>query len=89
MIHNYLTNVSRYSSSEYPMAFFTYIAGGFGTAIDKQIESIYEETGICGSVISVTNIIKMVERHQEKTYTHQDLRNLFGVNRQILLRDIT
>lgn len=88
MVHNYLTNVSRYSDSEYPMAFFTYIAGGFGTAIDKQIESIYEETGVRGSAVSVTNIIKMVEKHQECAYTHQDLRNLFGVNRQILMRDL-
>lgn len=88
MVHNYLTNVSRYSDSEYPMAFFTYIAGGFGTAIDKQIESIYEETGVRGSVVSVTNIIKMVEKHQENAYSHQDLRNLFGVNRQILMRDL-
>lgn len=88
MVHNYLTNISRYSDSEYPMAFFTYIAGGFGTAIDKQIESIYEETGVRGSVVSVTNIIKMVEKHQENVYTHQDLRNLFGLNRQILMRDL-
>ena len=88
MVHNYLTNVSRYSDSEYPMAFFTYIAGGFGTAIDKQIESIYEETGVRGSVVSVTNIIKMVEKHQENAYTHQDLRNLFGLNRQILMHDL-
>ena len=88
MVHNYLTNVSRYSDSEYPMAFFTYIAGGFGSAIDKQIESIYEETGVRGSVVSVTNIIKMVEKHQENAYTHQDLRNLFGLNRQILMRDL-
>lgn len=88
MVHNYLANISRYSDSEYPMAFFTYISGGFCTTIDKQIESIYEETGIRGSVVSVTNIIKMVERHQENAYTHQDLRNLFGINRQILMRDL-
>lgn len=88
MVHNYLTNISRYSDSKYPMAFFTYIAGGFGTTIDKQIESIYEETGVRGSVVSVTNIIKMVEKQQESAYTHQDLRNLFGVNRQILMRDL-
>lgn len=88
MVHNYLTNISRYSDSKYPMAFFTYIAGGFGAAIDKQIESIYEETGVRGSVVSVTNIIKMVEKQQESAYTHQDLRNLFGVNRQILMRDL-
>ena len=88
MVHNYLTNISRYSDREYPMAFFTYIAGGFGTAIDKQIESIYEESGVRGSAVSVTNIIKMVEKHQESAYTHQDLRNLFGVNRQILMRDL-
>lgn len=88
MVYNYLSNSSKYSDCEYPMAFFTYIAGGFSSTINKQIESIYEETKIRGSVVSVTNIIKMVEKNQEKAYTHQELSDLFGLNRQILMSDL-
>ncbi len=88
MVHNYLSNVHRYSDSDYPMAFFTYIAGGFGINIDKQIEAIHSETGVCGSAISVSNIIKMVEEQEQKPYSHSFIRRLFGMNRQILMRDL-
>lgn len=88
MVHNYLSNINRYSQEKYPMAFFTYIAGGFGKSVDKQIASIYEETGVRGSVISVTNVIKMVEQNQITKYTHEKLNEMFGMNRQILMSDL-
>lgn len=88
MVHNYLSNVGRYSGSKYPIGFFTYIAGGFSATIDRQIVSIYEETGIKGSVISVANMIKMVERNKENKYSHQDIKEIFGLNRQVMLKDI-
>ncbi len=88
MVHNYLSNVERYSDSEYPMVFFTYIAGGFGNSIDRQIEAIHAETGVKGSAISVSNIIKMVEEQEQKPYNHTDIRNLLSVNRQVLISDL-
>ena len=33
-------------------------------------------------------IVKGVEKHQEKAYSHAELRNIFSVNRQISLQDI-
>jgi len=88
MVHNYLSNVERYSNSSYPMAFFTYISGGFGSNIDKQIEAIHAETGVKGSAITVSNIIKMVEGQEKKPYNHTDIRNLLSVNRQVLISDL-
>ena len=88
MVHNYLSNIERYSDSSYPMAFFSYIAGGFGANIDKQIQKIYSETKIPGSAISVSNIIKMVEMQESKPYTHEQIRDLFSVNRHIALSDL-
>lgn len=89
MVHNYIENVANYSSCEYPIGFFTYIAGGFISTIDKQIQSEVDECHVPGSAITVTNIIKLVENHQKKPYTHDELRRIFGLNRQILLKDIS
>lgn len=88
MVHNYLTNVGRYSNTQYPMAFFSYIAGGFGSKIDEQLVSIYEETGMPGSAVPVSNIIKMVEKQQEQPYSHTKIRDIFSLNRQVLVGDI-
>lgn len=88
MVHNYLANVQRYSDSGYPMAFYSYIAGGFGNNIEKQISAIYSETGVHGSAVSVSNIIKMVEKHSTHPYTHSDIRQIFSADRQVLISDI-
>ena len=86
MVQNYIGGLNRYYAGALPLAFFTYIAGGFGTNIDSQIVSISKESGVHGSAVSVANLIKMVENHSE--YNHQTLRNLFSLDRQILLGDL-
>lgn len=88
MVHNYISNISNYGLADKPLAFFSYVAGGFGQNIDSQIQSIYKETGVPGSAISVTNVIKMVEHNKTEQYTHRNIRDLFSINRQILLRDL-
>ena len=88
MVHNYIGNLKRYSSSELPLAFFSYIAGGFGSNIDSQIQKIVRETSVHGSAVSVSNIIKLVERQQQEPYTHARLRDIFACDRQVLLSDL-
>ena len=88
MVHNYIKNLERYSNSDVPLAFFSYIAGGFGKNINSQINDIVNVTGISGSAMSVSNMIKVVELHEHKNYTHKNIRDIFSVNRQILLSDI-
>ena len=87
MVHNYIENLNRYSSSTVPLAFFSYIAGGFGKNFDSQVRAVSEVTGINGSGMSVSNMIKLVECYDAKGYTHKNLRDIFSVNRQILLGD--
>ncbi len=87
MVHNYIENISNYSNSPYPIGFFTYIAGGFISTIDRQIQSEVEECHVSGSGITVGNMIKLVEQHQEKPYSHKELRDIFGLNRQITMAD--
>jgi len=85
MVHNY---IKTYSAECYPLAFFSYIAGGFGKNITSQIKDIADETTVHGSAMSVSNMIKMVENHQRKKYSHVEIRNIFSVDRQILLSDL-
>ena len=40
MVYNYIGGIDKYSESNKRLAFFSYIAGGFGTNIDKQINAI-------------------------------------------------
>lgn len=88
MVHNYIANLHGYSDSGYPLAFFSYIAGGFGTNIDSQLHVITEETHIPGSAVCVSHVIKMVEKSQEQSYSHAQIRNIFSLNRQITLMDL-
>lgn len=87
MIHNYIENLSDYSSSEKELAFFSYIAGGFGKNFDSQVKSIFDETGVKGSGINVLNMIKLIENHNQKNYNHQSIKDIFSVNREILMSD--
>ena len=87
MVHNYIENLNRYSKADLPLAFFSYIAGGFGNNINSQIRSIIQETGVLGSAISVSNVITLVERHQSNQYSHKQLKDIFSLERQILMSD--
>lgn len=90
MVYNYLKRIQSYSSSLLPIGFFTYIAGGFGKSIDKQIQDEVKESGIHGSGITVSNFIKMIENHQNgvRNYSHKDLRSIFSLDRQVALKDV-
>lgn len=88
MVHNYIGNIGNYSQSNNQLAFFSYIAGGFGRNIDKQLRAIVDATGVNGSAMSVSNMITMVEQHKDKPYSHERIRDIFSVNRQVLMNDI-
>jgi len=88
MVHNYIRNVRNYYDDGFPLAFFSYIAGGFGSKINSQIQSIASETSVHGSAMSVSNMINLVERYEKSRYTHADVRDLFSLDRQILISDL-
>ena len=90
MVHNYLERIGTYSHSNYPIGFFSYIAGGFGNSIDSQVKDIADKSGVHGSAITVSNFIKMIENQQNGVcnYSHSKMRDIFGINRQIMLKDV-
>lgn len=88
MVHNYIGNIASYSSCGQPIGFFSYIAGGFATQIDKQIKAIVDATGVHGSAITVSNVIRLVERQNEHPISHARIRELFSVDRQVGMVDV-
>lgn len=87
MIHNYIDNISNYSSFTQPIGFFSYVAGGFGNQIDRQIQDIADATGVHGSGITVSNMIELVKKQDMEPMDHAQIRTLFGVDRQIRITD--
>lgn len=87
MVHNYIGGITHYYNGDYPLAFFTYIAGGFGKNIDSQLNSIVKETGVHGSAIDVHNVIELVRRNETTKYSHMRLKTLFSIDRQIIRSD--
>ncbi len=88
MVHNYIEKIGNYSDSDYPIGFFSYIAGGFISTFDKQVASEIEESKVQGSGINVATFIKMIEKHNEQPYSHKRLREIFQIGREIKLADI-
>ena len=86
MVHNY---IPRYRSGhEHPLAFFSYISGGFGNSINAQIKSIVDETNVHGSAISVSNVITLVDLYSQRGYNHARLKDILSLDRQVLLADL-
>jgi len=88
MVHNYIGNIKNYTKSDAPLAFFSYIAGGFGKNINSQIQDIVNETGVSGSAVSVSNLIKLVEIYESSGYDHFNIKKVFSLNRQVLMSDL-
>ena len=88
MVDEYIPNYKQYGNTDYPLAFFSYIAGTFGSNIDSQIKSITTQTGVKGSAMPVDILIDFAEDYENNHRTHRDLLNLFSVGRQIKLKDI-
>ena len=88
MVHNYIEGLHNYCSSPNPLAFFSYIAGGFGSNINGQLMRIVNETGVHGSAVTVSNVIQMVEKQQITPYNHSQIKDLFSLDRQVLITDL-
>ena len=54
----------------------------------ENITVIFGGTEICGSCINVHNMIELVKRNEKRAYSHEDLKKIFSVNREILLSDL-
>lgn len=89
MAVNYIAMFSRYRiSAEYPLAFFSYIAGGFSGGIDTHIRELVGLSHTSGSAMPVGTFIRMIEEHTRNPYSHRRIREIFSLNRQVLPTDL-
>ena len=88
MIFHYLPDIKKYSSSELPLKFFSYIAGGFSNSIANPLNKIVKDSGINGSAMPVSVFIRMIEQNNLKKYNHKEIKNIFSVNRQVNISDL-
>lgn len=84
----YIPNYKTYGQTEQPLAFFTYIAGSFGSNINSQLATITRDTGVSGSAMPVDIFINLAQDYADKGYDHKFLKDIFSVNREIQLSDL-
>ena len=84
----YIPNYQSYGHTKLPLAFFTYIAGSFGTNINSQLSTIIHDTGVSGSAMPVDLFINLAQDYADRGYNHGDLRRIFSVGREVQLSDL-
>ena len=84
----YIPNYKEYGNTDKPLAFFTYIAGSFGSNINSQLATIVRDTGINGSAMPVDIFINLAQDYADNGYRHSDLKRIFSVNREVQLSDL-
>lgn len=85
MINNYIPT---YQTQHKNFEFFMYVADGFGSNIDSQLQKISQSTNVKGSVITAQNLIRILQRNNTKPVDHNSLRGLFMRDSVISLTDI-
>lgn len=88
MIYHYLPEISNYSNSDLLLGFFSYIAGGFSNTISRPLSEIVRDSSVNGSAMPVSVFIKMIEKNSISPYTHNDVKRIFSLNRQVDILDL-
>lgn len=88
MIHHYLPEIKNYSSSNLPVGFFSYIAGGFSSTIEYPLKEVAKNSLVDGSAMPVAVFIKMIDKNSSSPYSHDAIRKIFSLNRQISISDL-
>ena len=88
MEHVYIPEYKKYGETDLPLAFYSYIAGSFKKNIDSQIFDIYKNTEIKGSAMPVDLLIKFAQDYAENKYSHEKIKNVFSVNREVRVADV-
>lgn len=84
----YIERYPKYGPEFAALAFFSYVVSDYKNSVTPQIRLISEKSGVPGSVITARDIVRMVERHKKKPYTHAEIREIFSLNRAITFEDI-
>jgi hypothetical protein len=89
MTQVYIPKYTKYNHNgiNVELDFFSYIAGGFKSTIDKGIDIIYKQTAIKGFAITAQELLLLLQKHRKSPISKQEFKRLFTLNRQILPTD--
>lgn len=84
----YIPNYKNYGKTDKPLAFYTYIAGSFGSNMNSWLTRITKDTGVNGSAMPVDILINFAQDYADNGYDHSKIKAVFSVNREVRLTDI-
>ena len=89
MVHDYIPKYRNfnYKGQEVPLEFFGYIAGGFKSTIDANLERVSQEGELNGFAITAQDLLRLLRKHRGNIFPKKELKNLFSINRQVLPTD--
>jgi len=89
MEHVYINNFRSYEDDQmiFDLAFFSYVAGGFGNSIDQGIRRISERSTLQGSAITARCLLDLLAEHRRRGCSKHELKELFQRNRLIRSND--
>lgn len=81
--------IPRYREREYggqliPLEFFGYVAGGFKSTIDANIEGVSHDGNVKGFAITAQDLLRLLKKHRQAPYDKRQLQHLFTLNKQVL-----
>lgn len=89
MEDEYIPHYRQYGHTNKPLAFYSYIAGSFGTNMNSWLTRITNATGIPGSAMPVDLFINFAQDYAHNSYDHNKIKEVFSVNREVTLADIS
>ena len=87
-MRDYIEDFPDYALSDAPLAFFAYVVSGTKATLRSQIQDIARLNGVPGAAITAAQLAAMVERHSAKRYTHEQIRQILSVNREVEMADL-
>lgn len=87
-MRDYISNFEEYALDSNPLAFFAYVVSEYKSNVESQLRDVAEENGVNGAAITARDIIRMVRRHRDRPYSHEEIRAIFSGNRPVVLSDL-
>jgi hypothetical protein len=84
----YIPTYKEYGGTDKPLAFFTYIAGSFGSNINSQLSNLIAETNVRGSAMPVDIFIDFAQDYANNNYSHEEVKRIFSVGREVSIADL-
>lgn len=88
MAVNYINGYRRYYDGTERLAWYSYIAGGFGRGIDGQLAAITKETAVPGSAVTAAAMVDFAQLAQNGEVSPEMFRRVMSLGRMVGITDI-